>query len=74
MFPESDATEAPKQRKVTHVSERHSDRGAIKEKGHPCFQKVKRRRMKKRERSRMFPGDEATEATKQRKVTHFSRR
>ena len=39
MFPESDATEAPKQRKVTHVSERHSCRGAIKEKGHACAEK-----------------------------------
>ena len=39
MFSEDSATEAPKQRKVTHVSERHSDRGAIKEKGHACAEK-----------------------------------
>jgi len=74
MFPESDATEAPKQRKVTHVSGRRSDGSDKTEKGHPFFQKVKRRGRQNRERSPIFPGGEATEATKQRKVTHFSRR
>ena len=74
MFSEGKATEGLKKKKVTHVFGRQSDGGAKKEKGHACFQEAKRRKYPKRKRSRMFPGGEATEGQKKRKVTHVSRR
>jgi len=72
MFPEDIATEEQKKGKVTQVSGRHSDRGAKKEKGHASFREAKRQRGQKRERSRMFPEDIATEGPKKRKVTQVS--
>ena len=72
ILPESAATEARKERKVTHPSGKRSDRGGKREKGHASFRKAQRQRSKKRERSRIFPDGAATGEQKKRKVTHLS--
>ena len=74
IIPEGEATEEAKKRKVTHISERPSDRGSKKEKGHAFSRKAKRRKRQKRERSRIFPEGQATEGAKKKKVTHISER
>ena len=61
MFPKGEATEDEKTRKVTHVSGRRSDGSDKTEKGHPFFQKVKRRGRQNRERSPIFLEGIATE-------------
>jgi len=73
MIPESEATEAQKDQKVTHDSGKRSDGSRKKSKGHAGFRKAKRQKRKKIKRSRMIPEGEATEAEKNQKVTHVLR-
>ena len=51
IFPEGPATGEQKKRKVTHLSERNSDRGAKREKGHAYSRKTQRQRREQREKA-----------------------
>ena len=58
--------------KVTHISGKRSDRAAAWAKGHACTMDPCRPEGISEKRSRIFPVGEATEAPKERKVTHDS--